>query len=98
MLELRISDNKVAVTKIATPKDIRPEGRAWVEEHGCQITEYPEALLVLFPPGTMKAEVLPRFIQERYLISLPDGAQIMEQMLTGMQDGLSIFFLKKDET
>lgn len=98
MIEMKLSDRHQPIASAVTPRNILPQGRAWMEERGCTIIAHPHNLLVLFPGGTTRAEILPRVLQERYLITLPGGAQMQQQCLAPLQEGnLSILFIKKEQ-
>ena len=69
----------------------------WLKEHHCHIKPHESGgFNVFFPAGTMKSEILPRVTQERYEITLPDGARCREQQLRGMVEGKSILFPCKE--
>jgi|SRR5581483_2979787 len=81
----------IAVAELPGPVE------AWLKEHHCHVKPASEGgATVFFPAGTMKSEILPRTSQERYEITLPDGARCREQQLRGMVEGKSILFPCKE--
>jgi hypothetical protein len=78
---------------IAT-SELPEQVRAWLEQHYCHLTPHADGkgFNVFFPAGTVKSEILPRTQQERYEITLPDGARCREQRLRGMIEGKSALF------
>ncbi|HZR41882.1 MAG TPA: hypothetical protein VFB12_17300, partial [Ktedonobacteraceae bacterium] len=69
----------------------------WLKDHYCHVKPASDVgATVFFPAGTVKVEILPRTSQERYEITLPDGARCREQQLRGMVEGKSILFPCKD--
>ena len=63
--------------QLKTPPMI-DEAKKWMREHGCKVVENADYCVVIFPEGTMRAEIFPRLYNERYQITLPDGFQIRE--------------------
>ena len=81
----------IAVSELSEPV------RLWLEQHYCHIKPRDDGGIdVFFPAGTMKVEILPRTQQERYEITLPDGARCREQSLRGMVEGKSTLYPLND--
>jgi hypothetical protein len=68
------------------------EAKKSMREHGCEIVEHADHLMVLFPEGTMRVEIFPRLYNERYQIALPDGCQ-MREMYDRCQEYSLLFLL-----
>ncbi|GCE14595.1 hypothetical protein [Tengunoibacter tsumagoiensis] len=75
-----------AVTCIRTPPYPLQWGRrvrVLLELHGCTFINEGSSCLIEFPTMTIKQEIWPRALCVRYLITLPDGYQIMEEQPPG---------------
>jgi hypothetical protein len=76
---LKAFNEPISTLKIA-PIDVinADEIRAALQQHRCQIEERADHIMLTFPEGTTRKEVLPRTLQCCFDIFFPDGFFIRE--------------------
>ncbi|HBE25325.1 MAG TPA: hypothetical protein DDW33_06545 [Ktedonobacter sp.] len=57
--------------QLKTPP-LTEEARKIMLRQGCTLVENPDECIVSFPEGTIRTEIFPRMITERYHITLPN--------------------------
>jgi len=67
------------LASLACPLDCDAGLKALLIQHGCEFREEGDHLLVVFPAGTLMREILPRRMEARWRIKLPDGLLLMRQ-------------------
>ena len=64
--------------RLIVGSDLTVEGYKALVQLGCVIEEYESYNSIQFPAGTIREEVLPRVVSERYLLHLPNGKTLRE--------------------
>ncbi len=74
-----LGDPMPAMDHIRIAGPMLPEARATIEQHGCTFSEEGCAILLTYPPGTVKREIYPRLVVTcNYRVYFPDGYEVIE--------------------
>ena len=69
------------LSSISCPADFDETLKAQLIKHGCTCQQQSDHLLVIFPAGTLMHEILPRCLEARWRVILPDGLLLMRQQM-----------------
>ncbi|QBD74504.1 hypothetical protein EPA93_00230 [Ktedonosporobacter rubrisoli] len=59
--------------------------------HGCQIQADTDYLEITFPAGTSRRKQLPKTLDDRFILSLPDGWIVVQVCVKGLEYSILLY-------